>query len=592
MQQHNCVFNSPVDVVQHNIPDYYNVIKHPMDLGTVKSKLSSGEYSSPLSFAEDVRLTYSNSMTYNGKGNYYYNIAENSSKYFEVRWKHIEKKLHAIKSELAHSKSSVSIETETAIPMPQLIRSRSSVSVETETAKHLPRPSKSKSSRHLETKTAKPQVKPQVENTIKQEPCKPTMTLIDRKKISAELAALVDELPEKIINFLKESSSTGNQAGVPEDELEIDFDTFSDDTCFKLKKLLNDYLATKQKKGAKAEQGVMQLHGESGISNSLLQPSKGNDPFEEDVDIGGNDMPISSFPPLEIEKEDTVKNTRCSSSSSSSSDSDSSSSDSDSGESSGSEVDGGKSSIAANNSKETVVSEARIEQKKTNTNTGTHGLNQRDQDCVQETDILRSEGERPASPDKLYRAALLRNRFADTILKAQEKTILGKAEKQDPEKLSREREELERRRKEEKARLQAEAKAAEEARKKAEAEAVVEAKRKRELEREAARQALQKMEKTVDINENCQFMGDLEMLGVVPDENIVMNSDIVDEETSPHNFCQQLGGVGGGSFKFQGNSNPLQQLGLYMKDDYEEEEEFNDAKNDSPPDDPEEGEID
>jgi len=31
--------------------------------------------------------------------------------------------------------------------------------------------------------------------------------------------------------------------------------------------------------------------------------------------------------------------------------------------------------------------------------------------------------ERQVSPDKLYRAALLRSRFADTILKAQEKTL-------------------------------------------------------------------------------------------------------------------------------------------------------------------------
>lgn len=30
---------------------------------------------------------------------------------------------------------------------------------------------------------------------------------------------------------------------------------------------------------------------------------------------------------------------------------------------------------------------------------------------------------RQVSPDKLYRAALLRSRFADTILKAQEKTL-------------------------------------------------------------------------------------------------------------------------------------------------------------------------
>lgn len=31
--------------------------------------------------------------------------------------------------------------------------------------------------------------------------------------------------------------------------------------------------------------------------------------------------------------------------------------------------------------------------------------------------------ERPVSPDKLYRVAILKKRFADTILKAQEKTL-------------------------------------------------------------------------------------------------------------------------------------------------------------------------
>ncbi|KAA0064111.1 transcription factor GTE10 isoform X2 [Cucumis melo var. makuwa] len=52
-----------------------------------------------------------------------------------------------------------------------------------------------------------------------------------------------------------------------------------------------------------------------------------------------------------------------------------------------------------------------------------------------------------ASPDRLYRAALLRNRFADTILKAREKA-LEKGDKWDPEKVRMEREELERQQRE------------------------------------------------------------------------------------------------------------------------------------------------
>lgn len=52
----------------------------------------------------------------------------------------------------------------------------------------------------------------------------------------------------------------------------------------------------------------------------------GNDNLDEDVDIGGNDLPISSFPPVEIEKDTALRNIKCSSSSSSSSESGSSSS--------------------------------------------------------------------------------------------------------------------------------------------------------------------------------------------------------------------------------------------------------------------------
>lgn len=48
---------------------------------------------------------------------------------------------------------------------------------------------------------------------------------------------------------------------------------------------------------------------------------------DEDVDIvGGNDAPMSSFPPVEIEKDAGHRNSKCSSSSSSSSESGSSSS--------------------------------------------------------------------------------------------------------------------------------------------------------------------------------------------------------------------------------------------------------------------------
>jgi len=59
-------FSKPVDVKQLNLADYYQIIKKPMDLGTVKKKLDNREYATADEFATDVRLIFSNCYLYNG----------------------------------------------------------------------------------------------------------------------------------------------------------------------------------------------------------------------------------------------------------------------------------------------------------------------------------------------------------------------------------------------------------------------------------------------------------------------------------------------------------------------------------------------
>ncbi|KAG2676102.1 hypothetical protein I3760_12G036200 [Carya illinoinensis] len=467
LHKYASIFNEPVDVVKWNIPDYFTVIKHPMDLGTVKRRIDSGEYSSPLVFASDVRLTFSNALTYNPPGNDVHHMTKTLSKYFEARWKAIEKKL------------SLSTD-EQSVPL------GAGDPIESEITTQIPPATRKKFLTEDDT-------------SMKLEPVRQIMTSEERLKLSSELEALLAELPESIVDFLKEHSAGQTN----EEEIEIDIDALSDATVLTLRKLLDDYMLERQKNQEKDEPCEIDLPNEF----------SGNDLVDEDVDIvGGNDPPASSYSPVEIKKD-----------------------------------------VANRNSK-----------------------------------------------------SLLRSRFADTILKAREKA-LEKGEKQDPERLRLEREELERRQKEEKARLQAEAKAAEEFRRKAEADAAAEAKRKRELEREAARQALLKvrwtdhfvaeanflkcyrnasgllqMEKTVDMNENSQFMEDLEMLTAAQDEHLPS----FPEERSPDH---SQNGFGFGSFKLQGN--PLEQLGLYMKVDDEDEEEPPNSTP-VPSNDVEEGEID
>lgn len=58
-------FNQPVDPVELGIPGYFNVIKEPMDLGTVMSKLRSGGYLTVKACFHDIELVFKNAMFFN-----------------------------------------------------------------------------------------------------------------------------------------------------------------------------------------------------------------------------------------------------------------------------------------------------------------------------------------------------------------------------------------------------------------------------------------------------------------------------------------------------------------------------------------------
>ncbi|CAL9202709.1 unnamed protein product [Musa hybrid cultivar] len=528
------VFNEPVDVEKLNIPDYSTVIKHPMDFGTISTKLSSDAYPSPQGFAADVRLTFTNAMTYNPPSNSVHIMANKLSKFFETRWKTIEKKLAA---------ADAVIKKEFQVVKPEF-------------------------------SSSKRKMPPTDDNNPVPKRTKPKMTDEEKQSLTRLLESLLADLPDHIIDFLRRRSGNVNQSS---DEIEIDIESFADDTLFELQNLLDSHMQEREMRH-QAEQV-----NENGVSTSQLHPCKGNDLADEEVDICGDDPPMSSYPTLEIQMDTKATNVNCSSSSNSSSDS-GSSSDSDSSSESESEDE----VTIPKNAKKNSGNKAGSDQEKSDVmnpfdvNRPSNGLNFSEKDADPKPLLVGSDeceegdhtpSERKVSPEKLYRAALLRSRFADTIVKAREKT-LGQCDKGDPEKLQREREEIERQLREEKARLQAEAKAAEDARKRAEAAAAAEAKRKIELEREAARQALLKIEKTVDINEDCRILKDLEMLGTVPAEN--------EKHTG-----YSLDGIGG--FRL-GGSNPLERLGLFMKVDDEEEEEVEHKS--APVNDVEEGEID
>ncbi|KAK3232007.1 hypothetical protein Dsin_003888 [Dipteronia sinensis] len=79
------VFSDPVD--PEELPDYHDIIAHPMDFATVRSKLDGGAYANLEDFEEDVLLICSNAMQYNSSDTVYFrqarSIQELAKKDFE-----------------------------------------------------------------------------------------------------------------------------------------------------------------------------------------------------------------------------------------------------------------------------------------------------------------------------------------------------------------------------------------------------------------------------------------------------------------------------------------------------------------------------
>jgi len=79
-------FLEPVDFVALELFHYPHVVKHPMDLGTVKM-LQHGNLENPGHFADHVRLVFKNAMDFNQPGSGIYNDAESLLATFEEEFK-------------------------------------------------------------------------------------------------------------------------------------------------------------------------------------------------------------------------------------------------------------------------------------------------------------------------------------------------------------------------------------------------------------------------------------------------------------------------------------------------------------------------
>ncbi|XP_057717345.1 CREB binding protein b isoform X1 [Corythoichthys intestinalis] len=86
-------FRQPVDPLLLDIPDYFDIVKNPIDLSTIKRKLDTGQYQEPWQYVDDVWLMFNNAWLYNRKTSRVYKNCTKLAEVFETEIEPVMKSL-------------------------------------------------------------------------------------------------------------------------------------------------------------------------------------------------------------------------------------------------------------------------------------------------------------------------------------------------------------------------------------------------------------------------------------------------------------------------------------------------------------------
>ena len=92
LKQHPSAWPFKEPVNREEVKDYYEIIKIPMDLQTIETKIQKKQYQTFHQFEEDVLLIFSNCKSYNDKKTIYWGHADSLEKYIKPHLNKISKK--------------------------------------------------------------------------------------------------------------------------------------------------------------------------------------------------------------------------------------------------------------------------------------------------------------------------------------------------------------------------------------------------------------------------------------------------------------------------------------------------------------------
>ncbi|KAK3064051.1 transcription initiation at TATA-containing promoter protein, partial [Teratosphaeriaceae sp. CCFEE 6253] len=104
--KHSIYFTKPVDTVTLNLTTYLDIIKKPMDLGTMEQKLKNNQYRSVKDFVDDFNLIINNTRTFNGDAHLVTQAGMSMQAYFNKMMESVPGPNHLMAAKSSNSKRS------------------------------------------------------------------------------------------------------------------------------------------------------------------------------------------------------------------------------------------------------------------------------------------------------------------------------------------------------------------------------------------------------------------------------------------------------------------------------------------------------
>ncbi|MCJ1438791.1 hypothetical protein MMC27_008181 [Xylographa pallens] len=251
-------FHNPVDPVALNIPTYHKIIKKPMDLSTVESKLKGGQYENAKEFETDIRLMFQNCYKFNPAGDNVHNMGKAFEGVFDAEWQHKKDWIdsHTPASGLQSPGTSPEPEdedeedeeeedeedeeNEISILQKQIAamskqveliqKKKSSPPVAAKKAARGNKTAKVPAKKGGSVIAAKSESKSSSKSTKKTKP--PYVTYEQKQDISNRINMLNEKHMQQALNIIRKNMP--NLKGVQEDEIELDIDELSNEVLYQL----------------------------------------------------------------------------------------------------------------------------------------------------------------------------------------------------------------------------------------------------------------------------------------------------------------------------------------------------------------------